>query len=55
MDVAGNSWSRFEKSGKLIDYLIFCEERRQRAARSDDGAEARLPEADGAPQDQSSL
>ncbi len=29
MDSARNSWMRFEKSGKLSDYLDFCEQRRR--------------------------
>ena len=45
MDEIRTLWNRFEKSGKLEDYLEFCRQRRKKA------------EADGEPckKDQSSL
>ena len=46
-------WIRFEKSGKLSDYLTFCEERRRERTASSQGAlEAEPEERQG---DQSSL
>ncbi|MBR0136447.1 MAG: hypothetical protein IJM18_09600 [Clostridia bacterium] len=52
MDSSYKAWSKFEKSGKLADYLCFCEERRRndRAAKpADKTAKAEKAE------DQSSL
>lgn len=52
MDSSRALWGRFEKSGKLADYLDFCAERRKQkaAARPADDAER-----EEAPEDQSSL
>ncbi|MBO4847560.1 MAG: hypothetical protein J5586_00190 [Clostridia bacterium] len=33
MDSSRLLWERFAKSGKLSDYLDFCEERRKRSAK----------------------
>lgn len=41
-------WSRFEKSGKLVDYLEYCKARRE------ENKDRRPPEKDG-DRDQSSL
>ena len=52
MDRSRALWGEFEKSGKLTDYLTFCEERRRA------GASSALPEEaeqTGKAADQSSL
>jgi hypothetical protein len=48
MEKTRDSWARFEKSGKLSDYLAFCEARRRERARKDTEERAERP-------DQSSL
>lgn len=45
-------WIRFEKSGKLSDYLTFCEERRRETKAS---AQSTAAEPSGSREDQSSL
>lgn len=54
MDSSRYLWSRFEKSGKLTDYLSFCREReRSRSNIADLPEKAEAP--DKRPVDQSSL
>ena len=48
MEKSRNSWARFEKSGKLSDYLAFCEERRRERAAEEKDERMKRP-------DQSSL
>lgn len=49
MDRPQSLWLKFERSGKLTDYINFCEERRRmKSRREPDGS-------DDPPADQSSL
>lgn len=54
MDRMRFTWSKFEKSGKIADYMAFCEERRRSGllpCPASDGADADCAE----PHDQSSV
>lgn len=51
MEIPHSLWLRFEKSGKLLDYMEFCKERR-RCERKPDAREKHLEEP---PSDHSSL
>lgn len=55
MDSANKSWIRFEKSGKLSDYLLFCRERRMAEARKKPEARPESEPSTGYEPDQSSL
>lgn len=55
MDSTENSWRRFEKSGKLSDYLNFCEERRLAAARKSSDTGSELKPGESLERDQSSI
>lgn len=54
MDSSRYLWSRFEKSGKLADYLSFCSEREQSRKASADKPEDH-EQSVNRPADQSSL
>ncbi len=63
MDSSRALWARFEKSGKLMDYLTFCEARRRQTPQNGGADAARGAECPpgepgkpgGMPSDQSSL
>lgn len=55
MDSMRTAWSRFEKSGKIDDYMAFCEERRRIRGLPSPPSEEGCGKCEPEPRDQSSV